>query len=511
MKKLKLIILFFVILALFLIIHNVSNAATEYTYSDSEQGVEWTYELDDNNNIINLKCNTSTKTGTIVIPSTIDGKTVISLKDGNLLEENGAFMNFSGLTGVTIPDTITSIGDYAFYNCTGLKNITIPNTVTKIGSAAFENCSGITSVTLSENLTSIGSYAFDDCSGLKSISIPDSVTEIDYSAFKNCSGLKDLTLSKNLTKISAGSFEGCTGLTSVIIPDSVTTIIGNDTYYPNVGAFKDCKNLEKILIPDTVASIGEYAFYGCDKLTIYGNDGMTSKEYAEEHSISFDYIANWDKEDSGSDITSPTVEKIEVTYDSVKDYDKDTNKNMYILPSNAKIVINVYFSEVVEGTSVPTLTIKFGDGKNIEVKEGAISGSTITYIYTVKSTDKGIMSTVSYSGGNLTDAAGNKATLSCPALRIQYSSGDFVYANGTITNPDDNNNSNNNNNNGSNNNGSNNNNSNTDNKNEDGKDDTTASGKLPQTGLSITLSLVIVVLITGCIFAYIKFKNLKDI
>ena len=121
------------------------------------------------------------------------------------------------------------------------------------------------------------------------------------------------------------------------------------------------------------------------------------------------------------------------------------------------------------------------------------------------------MSTVSYSGGNLTDAAGNKATLSCPALRIQYSSGDFVYANGTITNPDDNNNSNNNNNNGSNNNGSNNNNSNTDNKNEDGKDDTTASGKLPQTGLSITLSLVIVVLITGCIFAYIKFKNLKDI
>lgn len=506
MKKLKLIILFFVILALFLIIHNVSNAATEYTYSDSEQGVEWTYELDDNNNIINLKCNTSTKTGTIVIPSTIYGKTVISLS--GTWVTGGAFQDFSGLTGITIPDTITTIGDDAFKNCSGLKSITLPNSVTKIGSGAFQNCSGITSVTLSENLTSIGSYAFAGCSGLKSISIPDSITEIGSSAFRDCSGLKEVTLSKNLTKISAYTFYNCTGLISVVIPDSVTTIEGG---YSWEGAFANCKNLEKILIPDTVASIGENAFSNCDKLTIYGNDGMASKEYAEEHSISFDYIANWDKEDSGADITSPTVEKIEVTYDSVKDYDKDTNKNMYILPSNAKIVINVIFSEVVEGTSVPTLTIKFGDGRNIEVKEGAITGSTITYVYTVKSTDKGIMSTVSYSGGNVTDAAGNKATLSCPALRIQYGFGDFVYANGTITNPDDNNNSNNNNNNGSNNNGSNNNNSNTDNKDEDGKDDTTASGKLPQTGLSITLSLVIVVLITGCIFAYIKFKNLKDI
>ena len=506
MKKLKLIILFFVILALFLIMHNVSNAATEYTYSDTAQGLEWTYELDDNNNVINLKCNTSTKTGTIVIPSTIDGRTVISLKGS---WTDGAFQNFSGLTGITIPDTITTIGSYAFENCTGLKNITIPNSVTKIGDRAFRNCTGITSVTLSENLTSIGSYAFADCSGLKSIIIPDSVTSVGESAFFHCSGLKELTLSKNMTKIADRTFEGCTGLTSVIIPDSVTTIEGD---YSNIyGAFGDCKNLEKILIPDSVASIGAGAFQGCDKLTIYGNDGMTSKEYAEEHSISFDYIANWDKEDSGTDITSPTVEKIEVTYDSVKNYDKDTNKNMYILPANAKIVINVIFSEALEGTSVPTLTIKFGDGRNIEVKEGAITGSTITYVYTVKSTDKGIMSTVSYSGGNVTDAAGNKATLSCPALRIQYGFGDFVYANGTITNPDDNNNSNNNNNNGSNNNGSNNNNSNTDNKNEDGKDDTTASGKLPQTGLSITLSLVIVVLITGCIFAYIKFKNLKDI
>ena len=506
MKKLKLITLFFVILALFLIMHNVSNAATEYTYSDTEQGVEWTYELDDDNNVINLKCNTSTKTGTIVIPSTIEGKTVITLKDGNSLEKNGAFMNFSGLTKITIPDTITNIGSYSFYNCTGIKNVTIPDSVTKIGSSAFYNCSGLTSVTLSENLTSIGSYAFGNCSGLKNVIIPDSVTEIDYSAFKNCSGLKELTLSKNLTKISEGVFEECTGLTSVIIPDSVTTIVGDGLYYPSVGAFKDCKNLEKILIPDTVASIGEYAFYGCDKLTIYGNDGMTSKEYAEEHSINFDYISNWDKQDSGTDITSPTVENIEVTYASIMNHDKDTNRNMYILPSNAKIVINVIFSEVVEGTSVPTLTIKFGDGKNIEVKEGSIAGSTITYIYTVKSTDKGIMSTVSYSGGNITDSAGNKATLSCPALKIQYQYGDFVYANGTITNPDDDNNSNNNNNNNDNNN-----NSNTENKDENKTDDTTASGKLPQTGLSITLSLLIAVLVIGCIFAYIKFKNLKDI
>lgn len=177
---------------------------------------------------------------------------------------------------------------------------------------------------------------------------------------------------------------------------------------------------------------------------------------------------------------------------------------------------------------MPTLTIKFGDGENIQLTEGTVAGSSITYIYTVKNTDKGVMTTVDYKGGNIKDVAGNVATLSCPALVIQYSSGDFVYANGTATNPNDsenNNNNNNNNSNGGTNNGdsnsggSNNNNSNnggsTNSGNNggssNGDDKTTAPGVLPQTGESAIIALVIVSISILGIVTFIQVRKLRGI
>lgn len=511
MTKTKYITLFIMLaLILILIIPNASNAATKYTYSDTEQGIEWSYQLDSNGKIINLKCETTNVTGNVTIPSTIDGKTVISLKgDYN----DGAFQNCAGLTGITIPNTITTIGEYAFRNCTGLKTVTIPDSVTSIEECAFESCTGLTSITLSNKLSSIGKSAFDGCSGLKSLTMPNSVTTIGERAFRNCTGLKEITLSENLTKITDLAFANCSGLTSVVIPDSVTTIEGEDSYLGIDGAFGNCKNLSKILIPDNVVSIGTKAFQDCDKLTIYGNDGMTSKEYAEEKNIPFDYIANWNKESSGTDVTAPTVESIKVTYESVKDYSKDTNKKMYTIPTGAKLVINANFSETIKGTKVPTLTIKFGDGENIKIEEGTIAGSSITYTYTVKNTDKGVMSTISYAGGNITDAAGNAATLSCPALKIQSYSDYFVYANGTATKPDNGGNSNEVTDNGSQNvtgTGTSTDNK-TDNKNENKNDTTIATGTLPKTGAGVGLVISMVILIAGCAFAYFRYNELKEI
>lgn len=99
MTKAKYITLIFIILAVLLVIPTVSNAAsTEYTYSDTEQGIEWSYQLDDSNNVIQLKCKTTSKTGAVTIPSTIDGKTVISLKG---VYNAGAFQNCAGITSNT--------------------------------------------------------------------------------------------------------------------------------------------------------------------------------------------------------------------------------------------------------------------------------------------------------------------------------------------------------------------------------------------------------------------------
>ena len=108
---------------------------------------------------------------------------------------SSAFESCSGLTSVTIPNSVTSIGDQAFYGCSSLTSITIPNSVTSIGIWAFCYCSGLTSITIPESVTSIGDYAFYGCSSLTSITIPNTVTSIGERAFYNCSSLTSITSS----------------------------------------------------------------------------------------------------------------------------------------------------------------------------------------------------------------------------------------------------------------------------------------------------------------------------
>ncbi len=503
MKKTKYLILALLAVAVIFMVPNVVKATSE-TWKDTAQNIEWSYDVDGAGSIIDLKCETSSVSGTVKIPSTINGKTVIQL-DGSVYRNGtvaGAFENCTGITGVEIPSTITVIGQSAFKGCTGLKSVIIPDSVTYIDSYAFEDCHGLTSVSLSKNISRIDSYAFSGCTGLTKVILPDSVTTLGAGVFKSCSGLKEITLSENLTKINASTFRNCSGLTSVILPNSVTSI-STDIW----GAFEGCTNLKKIKIPDSVVSIDKNVFSGCDNLTIYGNDGSVAKKYAEDNSIKFDYISNWNKQTSGTDVTAPTVTAISVPYSSVSKY---SNNDQYVVPANAKLTINVKFNEEIKGT-IPTLIIKFGDGQNIEIKDGAISGSSIKYVYTIKSSDLGIMSTVDLTGGDITDLAGNKAVLSCPKVVVPYFSR-VIYANGTITNPeipDSNNNQ-------SPNDGQNS--DDGDNKKTEGKKDpeenqdpTTAKGSLPYTGAGIGLIISILALAGIGTFAYFKYNGLRDV
>ena len=89
MKKTKYIIGILFIAIMLCVVPNISNAATEYTYSDTEQGIEWGYEIDASNNVVNLKCKTTDVKGAVTIPSTIDGKKVISLYELQYLGSGG--------------------------------------------------------------------------------------------------------------------------------------------------------------------------------------------------------------------------------------------------------------------------------------------------------------------------------------------------------------------------------------------------------------------------------------
>ena len=187
------------------------------------------------------------------------GLTSLTIPSGVTEIGYSAFYGCSGLTSLTIPSGVTSIGVCTFYGCSGLTSLTIPSGVTEIGNYAFYGCSGLTSLTIPSGVTSIGKSAFEGCSGLTSLTIPSGVTEIGGEAFLGCSGLTSLTISSGVTSIGYRAFEGCSGLTSLTIPSGVTSI-GNSV-------FRGCSGLTSLTIPSSVTEIDHEAFSGCSGLT----------------------------------------------------------------------------------------------------------------------------------------------------------------------------------------------------------------------------------------------------
>jgi len=168
-----------------------------------------------------------------------------------------AFSGCSGLTSVTIPGSVTSIGGLAFYGCSGLTSVTISGSVTSIGDYAFSGCSGLTSVTISDGVTSIGDWAFRNCSGLTSVTIPDGITTINERTFEGCSSMESLKLPETLTIIRNSAFKGCRALKSVTIPATVEFIYQE--------AFANCWGLESVkALPETPPFLYESSFSNYD-------------------------------------------------------------------------------------------------------------------------------------------------------------------------------------------------------------------------------------------------------
>jgi hypothetical protein len=187
--------------------------------------------------------------GAVIIPGTNNDLAVTSIG-------YEAFLNCYKLFSVTIPSSVTSIGDWAFANC-GLTSVTIGTNVTSIGAGAFADTS-LTQVTIPNGVTNIGVSAFNGDYDLTNVTIGSSVISIGEAAF-TFTKLANIVIPNSVTSIGNNAFNPCTNLTSITIGNSVTSI-GSE-------AFNFCINLTSITIPNSVTSIGSGAFASCFNLT----------------------------------------------------------------------------------------------------------------------------------------------------------------------------------------------------------------------------------------------------
>jgi len=221
-------------IALLLCFFSVSNSIFAYDDNVLINGIYYrlngyeatvTYKGGTSDNIIN------DYTGIVNIPSSFqyEGYTYTVIEIGDC-----AFCGSSGLTGVSIPNTITLIDQRAFQDCSSLTSITIPNSVTTIGQYAFDGCSALASITIPNSVTSIDRAILANCGSLNSITVSSGNPKydsrnncnaiIETSSNKIIAGCKNTTIPNSVTEIGDWSFYNCNGLTSVFIPNSVTTV-----------------------------------------------------------------------------------------------------------------------------------------------------------------------------------------------------------------------------------------------------------------------------------------------
>ena len=204
-----------------------------------------TYRIDDNGAMVAVAEATLTEAN---IPSSVEFEgnqyPVIKINDR-------VFSGNTNLMSVTLPESLTTLGDRAFYTCKSLKTIKIPSGVTAIPGHCFDGCSSLESVTIPEGVMTIGDVAFYACS-INALTLPESLEKIGIGAFCNNCVLKSVNIPAKVKTIGAWAFSVC-GLTDLVIPEGVQTI-GNEAFLYN-------NNLQSITCnAATPPTLGDNAF-----------------------------------------------------------------------------------------------------------------------------------------------------------------------------------------------------------------------------------------------------------
>ena len=231
----------------------------------SYKGYKYAYTVNDSNATITKFLgpddSASTVSYDIEIPEMLGGFTVTGLGRRSFSTNDHYSPLYplkSKIQSVTIPQSVTSIGDSAFAGCHNLNSLTINDAATSIESWAFAECPLNTTLSLGKNIKTIGDYAFYDCRDLTSVTIPQSVTSIGAHAFDNCRILDSLTINGAIESMGKQAFESCISLKTLSLGENIKTI-GNF-------AFRNCLSLTNVTIPEKVTIIGPGTFSYCTHL-----------------------------------------------------------------------------------------------------------------------------------------------------------------------------------------------------------------------------------------------------
>ena len=159
---------------------------------------------------------------------------------------------------VTFTDKVKSISEYMFAG-RPIQQLTIPASITSIGNNAFYDCDALVSLTIS--FPNLAEGAFSDCDNLTSVTVSGNLKTIDKTMFSGCSKLSTLNISGSVETIGDGAFDGF-NLTSLNISGRVGTIGAN--------AFDDNDQMTTFTVTSTgsIGTIGASAFEDCDALTL---------------------------------------------------------------------------------------------------------------------------------------------------------------------------------------------------------------------------------------------------
>ncbi len=229
--------------------------------------------------------------GAIEIASTYNGYPVTKI-------EIDAFKDFKTITEITVPSSITEIGNGAFSNCMGLKKIVFEGSNCSFGTHVFSYCTNLSEITLPSALKEIPKNTFYGCKALEKTEIPSTVTKIGEMAFATCTALKDFEIPASVTSIGVNAFIRCNAVENYKVASGNTAYkivegvlydakgetlvqypIGNKAENVTVkngtkriadGAFADNNSIKSVALPSSLETVDAYAFQYCEKL-----DGVT--------------------------------------------------------------------------------------------------------------------------------------------------------------------------------------------------------------------------------------------